>query len=154
MIGFPSTEGDPELIEAEESVPDGFWDMPSTFIERPEIQTMYKSLYKQLLKENPDKDTIEIMMIERAAALYAYMRSLEATEGYRNSSDYRQLTALWNAMANDLRKTRTVNFDEAKIREEISYEYVQLVNTALRGFDPEIANSVRQRILNALSQEK
>ena len=142
-----------ELVNAEEAVPDGFWNMPSTFIESSEIQEMYKSLYKQLLQENPDRDTIETMMIERAAALYAYMRSIEATDGYTNSTSYRQLTALWNSMANDLRKTRTVNFDEAKVREEITLEFIHLINKSLQGFSPEVANSVRHRLAKALEEK-
>lgn len=142
-----------ELVNAEEAVPDGFWNMPSTFIESPEIQEMYKSLYKQLLQENPDRDTIETMMIERAAALYAYMRSIEATDGYTNSTSYRQLTSLWNSMANDLRKTRTVNFDEAKVREEITLEFIHLINKSLQGFSPEVANSVRHRLAKALEEK-
>ena len=142
-----------ELVNAEEAVPDGFWNMPSTFIESPKIQEMYKSLYKQLLQENPDRDTIETMMIERAAALYAYMRSIEATDGYTNSTSYRQLTALWNSMANDLRKTRTVNFDEAKVREEITLEFIHLINKSLQGFSPEVANSVRHRLAKALEEK-
>ena len=142
-----------ELVNAEEAVPDGFWNMPSTFIESPKIQEMYKSLYKQLLQENPDRDTIETMMIERAAALYAYMRSIEATDGYTNSTSYRQLTSLWNSMANDLRKTRTVNFDEAKVREEITLEFIHLINKSLQGFSPEVANSVRHRLAKALEEK-
>lgn len=140
--------------EVDEILPDGFWSMPETFIEITAVQNMYESLYKQLLKENPDRDTIETMMIERAAALYAYMRSLEATAGYRNSSDYRQLTALWNNMANDLRKTRTVNFDEAKVREETILMVIKMVNDALRGFEPEVQNTVRRHVANSLDRIK
>lgn len=145
---------EPEDVQAvkdgEESLPEGFWDLPATFIEAENIRSMYHRLYKQLLEENPDCDTIEAMMIERAAALYAYMRSVEATEGYTNSSSYRQLTALWNAMANDLRKTRTVNFSEAAVREETLHEIIQIVNNSLQGFTPEIANTVRRRVARAL----
>lgn len=156
MTGLlPLDDGDTiDLTEAEESLPEDFWKMPETFISSGPIQEMYKVLYKQLLQENPERDTIETMMIERAAALYAYMRNLEATQGYQNSSNYRQLAALWNAMANDLRKTRTVNFDEAKVREEIALEYVQLINTALKGFEPEVAHTVRRRIAMAMENVK
>lgn len=141
---------EPDVVMGEESLPDGFFNMPDTFIEDEGIRQLYYTTYQLLLKENPDRDTIETMMIERAAALYSYMRSLEATVGYRNSSDYRQLAALWNAMANDLRKTRTVNFDEAKIKEEIAAEYIALVNNALKGLDVETVNTVRKRVALAL----
>lgn len=141
---------EPDVVTGEESLPDGFFNMPDTFIEDEGIRQLYYTTYQLLLKENPDRDTIETMMIERAAALYSYMRSLEATVGYRNSSDYRQLAALWNAMANDLRKTRTVNFDEAKIKEEIAAEYIALVNNALKGLDVETVNTVRKRVALAL----
>lgn len=148
MVQFGEPE--PTVEELEESLPDGFWELPTSFIDSPKIQAMYVSLYQKLLAENPDRDTIELMLLERASALYAYMRSLEATEGYRNSSDYRQLTALWNQMANDLRKTRTTNFNEAQIRNEISEEYVEIINKALKGLDPETANGVRLRIARAM----
>lgn len=150
---FPGQESVITAEEVDELLPDGFWSMPETFIESPQVQKMYTALYKQLLKENPDRDTIETMMIERAAALYAYMRSLEASHGsFKNSSDYRQLTGLWNTMAGDLRKTRTVNFDEAKIRTEIMSMYIKLVSDALRGFEPEVASTVRRRVAAALER--
>lgn len=151
MRPFPGQEDIPTAEEVEESLPDGFWNLPESFISSEPIRNLYTSLYKQLLAENPDRDTIELMMIERAAALYAYMRALEASEGYDNTTNYRQLTALWNAMATDLRKTRNVNFDEAKVREEIAREYIEIINASLRGFDPEIANTVRRRMVVALS---
>lgn len=139
-----------DIKAAEERLPENFWNLPVTFIKDETIQEMYKVLYQQLLDENPDRDTIETMMIERAAALYAYMRNLESQQNYDNSNHYRQLTQLWNNMANDLRKTRTVNFDEAKIRQQISLEYIQVINKSLEGFSPEIANTVRHRLVKAL----
>lgn len=152
---FELTE--PEDLEAvkqgEASLPEGFWNLPETFIQSEAIRSMYVTLYRQLLEENPDFDTIEAMMIERAAALYAYMRSIEATDGYTNSSSYRQLTALWNSMANDLRKTRTVNFSEADVRESTMTEVIRIVNNSLQGFSPEIANTVRRRIALALERD-
>lgn len=141
-----------DAIEAEQKLPDGFWNVPSTFIEDESIRGMYSILYQSLLDENPDRDVIETMMIERAAALYCYMRMMEKMDGYRNTTDYRQLTTLWNNMANDLRTTRKTNFDESKIREEISLEYAKLVNDALRGMDPTIASTVRQRVKVALER--
>lgn len=149
----PKPQDVPVVHDVDDYLPEDFWNMPDTFIDDPSIKDMYVSLYKQLLKENQDRDTIETMMIERAAALYAYMRSLESSTGYSNSSNYRQLTQLWNAMANDLRKTRTVNFDEAKIREEISTDLIATINRALQGFEPEIANSVRRRILTQMDMD-
>lgn len=139
-----------DIKAAEERLPENFWNLPVTIIKDETIQEMYKVLYQQLLDENPDRDTIETMMIERAAALYAYMRNLEIQQNYDNSNHYRQLTQLWNNMANDLRKTRTVNFDEAKIRQQISLEYIQVINKSLEGFSPEIANTVRHRLVKAL----
>lgn len=150
MKPFPGQEDMPTAEEVEESLPEGFWDLPETFIQSASIRRMYTSLYKQLLAENPDRDTIELMMIERAAALYAYMRALEASEGYDNTTNYRQLTSLWNAMATDLRKTRSVNFDEAQVREDIAREYIEVINSAIKGFDPEVANTIRRRMLSAL----
>ena len=137
-----------------DSLPEGFWDLPQSFIDDPKIQKLYQSLYQQLLDENPDRDTIETMMIERAAALYSYMRYVESADGFNNPNNYRQLVSLWNSMANDLRKTRTVNFDEAKVREEISLEFVSMINAALQGFDPPTANTIRRRLANALDTGK
>ena len=152
VLQFPGQDDSINLTEAEETLPAGFWNMPDTFIADPEIKELYRSAYVALLKENPDRDTIETMMIERAAALYAYMRSLEASVGYSNSSNYRQLTTLWNTMAEGLRKSRTVNFDEAKVREEIATDFISIINSALKGFEPEIANTVRRRIITAMDR--
>lgn len=154
MRVFPGQPDEDEDIvtpeEVEESLPEGFWDLPKSFIDSERIQAMYVALYKQLLEENPDRDVIELLRVERAAALYAYMRHLESSDGYDNTVNYRQLMSLWNTMVTDLRKTRSVNFDEAKIREEIAREYLDVINQAIRGFEPEIANSVRRRMLAEL----
>lgn len=150
MSIFPFEHPDVELTENEQTLPEEFWDMPETFISNERVRGLYIDLYKRLLAENPDRDTVETLLIERAAALYAYMRHLESTEGYRNSSDYRHLTVLWNQMANDLRKTRTGNTDVAKIREDIYKEFMEIILASLRGMDPEVANTVKRRMLNAL----
>lgn len=149
---------DPDLVQdieaAEDSLPEGFWELPETFIDSPKIQELYQFLYRQLLDENPERDMIELMMIERAAALYSYMRSIEASSGFSNPTSYRQLSALWNSMANDLRKTRTTNFDEAKVREDITLQFVQVINESLQGFDPQTANTVRRRLVAAMESIK
>lgn len=150
QFGEPVIE---DRTEVEKSLPDEFWNLPDTFISNENARKIYIETYKQLLAENPDRDTIELMMIERAAALYAYMRDMESTVGYRNTQDYRQLSALWTSMAQDLRKTRHANFSEEQIRQEIATEYIQIVNTALKGLDPETGASVRQRIYNALNSD-
>lgn len=145
--------GEPEPVdrtEVEKSLPDEFWNLPETFISSGNARRIYEETYRQLLEENPDRDTIELMMIERAAALYAYMREMESTVGYKNTTDYRQLSALWTNMAQDLRKTRHANFTEEQVREQVHLEYVQIINTSLKGLDPETANGVRRRIYNAL----
>lgn len=130
--------------------PEGFWDMPDTFIDSPKIQQMYLDLKAKLLEENGDRDTIELMMVERAAALYAYMRNMEATQGYTNSQNYRHLAALWQTMANDLRKTRISNQDEARIREEVTVELVRAIDKAMMAFDVEVASTVRRRLITVL----
>lgn len=149
---------DPEVVKdiaaAEESLPEGFWELPETFIDSPKIQDLYHYLFEKLLEENPERDMIELMMIERAAALYAYMKSIEASSGFSNPTSYRQLASLWNSMAADLRKTRNTNFDEAKVREEITLQFVQIINESLQGFDPQTANTVRRRLVAAMESIK
>lgn len=153
MTKFPGqVEAAKDAEEAAESLPDGFWSMPTTFIEDRDLQRMYKILYNKLLDENPDLDTIEVMMIERAAALYTYMRSLEKSDGYSNSTDYRQLSQLWNNMANDLRKTRTSNVDVAQIRTEIMEEFTEVIIDAIKGFEPTIAATIKRRLLTAMEK--
>lgn len=146
-------ETEPTVEEIEESLPEGFWTLPETFIDDEGIRQIYSSLYKKLLEENPDRDTIQLMMIQRAAALFAYMRSLEKKDGYRNSSDYRQLAALWNSMANDLRKNKIHDYSETDIRQEIMLDLMQRMNSALQGFDVQIASTVRRRVLASLERE-
>lgn len=149
---------DPEFIKdveaAEDSLPESFWELPETFIDSPKVRDMYTELYKKLLRENPERDTIELMMIERAAALYAYMRSIEASQGFSNPTSYRQLSSLWQTMATDLRKTRSTNFDEAMVREEVTLQMVKVINESLQGFDPQTANTVRRRLAAAMESIK
>ena len=127
-----------------------FWEVPATFISDKNIREMYDVIRKQLLQENPEHNLAEALMIDRAAALYCYMRSLEADTGYRNSMDYRQMMKLWIDITQDLRKESVVNVDEAKIRQEVIQDIATSINDAIRGFQPEIQSAMRQAIALAL----
>lgn len=139
---------DAKVPEVDDNLPEHFFSIPDTFISDSRVKEIYYSTYQQLLEENDSRDTIETMMIERAAALYAYMRSLELEEGYSNSSDYRQLMKVWNDMANDLRKTRHINVDESQIREEMVSDILSDIQEAMRGFSPEISSTVYRTLYN------
>ena len=70
MSKFPGqVEAEKDVKEALDKLPDGFWNVPESFIEDPELREMYHVIYSNLLKENEDLDTIEALLIERAAAL-------------------------------------------------------------------------------------
>ena len=146
----PFIEEDPDKGQEETPLPDNFWEVPSSFIQDASIRKIYQVTYQRMLEENPDRDTFETLLIERAASLYSYLRQLESTTGYQNDLNYRQLMGLWQAMAQDMRKSRVGNVSEAKIRDEIAMEYIQIIDAAVRGLSPEIANTVRNRILTQL----
>ena len=143
-------DDEPTREELEKSIPPEFWELPTTFISDPGARRIYKEMYQRLLEENPDRDTAELLILERASALYAYMRELEATVGYRNTSDYRQLSALWTSIVQDLRKTRHANLTEEQVRLQVSQEYIEIINKAISGLEPDVANSVRRRVANLL----
>ena len=50
----------------------------------------------------------------------------------------------------DLRKERVINVDEANIKQEVVKEIAVSLNEALRGFQPEVQNTMRQAIALAL----
>lgn len=153
MSKFPGqAEAEKDVKEALDKLPDGFWNVPESFIEDPELREMYHVIYSNLLKENEDLDTIEALLIERAAALYVYIRNNERSNGYSNSTDYRQLSQLWNNMATDLRKTRTSNVDVAQIRSEIMDEFTEIIIDAMKGFEPNIQATIKRRLLTALEK--
>lgn len=157
MVKFPgqgsvgNKEVEADVKDALEQLPEGFWEMPEDFIPDPQIRELHKILYQRLREENSDSDTIENMMIERTASLFAYLKMYEKT-GYKNTTDYRQLSQLWNKMANDLRETRTGNIDVAQVREELVAEFTEAILEAIRGFDITIATTVKQRLLKAITQ--
>lgn len=154
MSGLIPLENVVEFTEKEKSLPDSFWDLPETLIDSPNIQQMYRAILEEFLRENPERDMAETTLIQRTAALFSYIKHIESTPGIQNTSNYRQLNQLYQTMANDLRKVRTVNWDETKVREEIALEYIQLVNAALSGFDPEVAHTVRRRVAMAMDSTK
>lgn len=135
-----------------EGVPAELWNVPETFIPKTELQFLHSELCARLREDNPDADTLELMAVERVASLYIWMRFKEGEEGFKSESSYKAMIQLWTTMAADLRKARTDHKTAAEAQGEIMKMLAGAINDALAGIDPEIANTVKRRINDAIHE--
>lgn len=134
-----------------DGLPDNFWRVPNSFIEDDALRLLHAEVCVRLRNENSDADTLELMAIERVASLYIWMRNKENNSGFNSDTAYKDMIKLWTAMAADLRKTRIAVLDNAEAQAQIMTMLVGAINDALAGVEPEIANTVKRRIMEAVS---
>jgi len=135
---------------ADGGVPDDFWSVPESFIKDENLRLLHSIVCARLRQENPDADTLELMAIERVTSLFFYMRDRESAGAMGRDQAYKAMMQLWVTMAADLRKTRIGVADESKIREGIYADVVRGIKNAVRGMEPEVAQTVRKRLVESI----
>ena len=131
-------------------LPASFWNVPEPFIPDETLRFLHSDLSVRLREDNPDADTLEMMAIERVASLYIWMRLKESSQGFNSDASYKSIIQLWTTMAADLRKTRTDHKTTAEAQAEIMEMLVGAINNALAGLEPEIANTVKRRVMESI----
>lgn len=123
-----------------------FWTVPEDFIESAPLRLLHADIVARLRAENEGADTLEMMLIERIASLYFYMRFKESSGSMSSDAAYKGMLQLWITMAADLRKGRAGEADEQTVRQEITQGMVRAINKSLNGMEPEVARMVKRRI--------
>lgn len=130
-------------------MPANMWEISEAFIEDADLRELYSQIILNLQRENPDADTLEMMMMERVASGFVFMRSREA-EGTFGGHEYKNLTTLWVSMAADLRKTRTNSSDIVAMKDEIHRDVLNAFEESLKGVDLDVQLVIRSRMMEAL----
>lgn len=132
-MGRHVPEGDREV----KSLPEEFWsqDFEQLGVE-PALQLIYAETCAELRRENPDADTMELMMIERVAYLYVFIRHKEtrpltSKDGFAHDRVHKETTQLWSQMMAELRKQRNRVEDQQFLRAQIVTAVKQAVQRAV-----------------------
>jgi hypothetical protein len=133
-------------------VPEEFWAVPEQFISDDTLRFLHTEMCVRLREDNPDADTLELMAIERVCSLYFYMRAKEGQGTFSSDTAYKGMMQLWVVMAADLRKARTGQADEASIKADVLKTVGKAVNGAFEGLEPEVAVTVRRRLMESLER--
>lgn len=131
-------------------LPTDFWASPEQFIANESLRFLHAEVIARLRTESPNADTLELMLLERVASLYFYMRDRETKGGLNNATAYKSIMQLWVAMAGELRKGRDKAKTEEEIRAEVTGELVGAVKNSLQGLEPEVAMTIQRRLRQTL----
>lgn len=141
----------PNIYAAKSALPPAFWaqNFEALGIDIP-LQMIYQEVVSRLKDENPEADTLELMLIERVALLYVFIRHKEATNAFENSRAYKEIFQLWATMAADLRKQRQAAESLQVLRDQILNSVQHAVMTAVKGMPLEVKKEVQERLLAEL----
>lgn len=102
------------------SLPEEFWVQNFDAMQvEPALQLVYHETCNLLRDENPNADTLELMMIERVAFLYVYLRHKETKSAFAHDRVHKETFQLWAGMAAELRKHRNRVEDQVFLRQQI-----------------------------------
>ena len=100
---------------APDAMPDGFWALSETALKKETaLQFMGTDISARLRAENPSADMLEMMLVERVAFFYVYMRQQECAEFFVPGPRYKEILNSWTGLAAELRKCRTMSLETMK----------------------------------------
>lgn len=134
QFGFP-----PELFE-----------VPEEFISDQTLRIMHAEVCARLLRDHPDSDMLDVLMVERVATTYFYMRQRERNGTAGNPVNYKAMVKMWQDVAVELRKKRAEAITESAVKEKVAGLVVDALNDAIYGLDPLVARTVRDKMVEAL----
>lgn len=127
-------------------LPEEFWTQPLQNVE-PALQLVYTEVQTRLREENPEADTLELMMIERVAFLYVHIRHKETKRLFDNDRAYKETMQVWTQMAAELRKERVRQETVENAKEAI----LDAVHTALGASLNSLPEHERKKIMGSLA---
>lgn len=128
------------------------WSVPEAFIPNEDLRALYDVVSVQLRVDNPDADALEVLMIERVAALYIFLRYRESTGDVDSMTAYHKNLELWAKLVDGLRKKRVDNSIDDANKQKILTNVGAAFQKALTGLEPEVATHIRQRFAQNLSE--
>lgn len=136
---------------ATNKLPPDFWTLAEAPVEGMEsLQLIHAEIVSRLQAESPDADTLELMMVERVAFLYIYVRAKEAKKLFAHDRAYKETLQLWTQMAADLRKQRQSERGVDEIKTEIIGSVSDAMKGALSSLPPQVRSEVSEKVLSAL----
>lgn len=134
-------------------LPAEFWSQHPEALGDEALQLIYAEVSQRLKNENPDADTLELMLIERVAFLYVHIRNKENKKLFAHDRAYKETLQLWGAMAADLRKRRERVSDVREITERILAQVQVAVDVAVDHLPAEQAKVFQSHLLEAFDQQ-
>lgn len=155
---MPPTNSEPSMAEVtnlikQNQLPEGFWSL-GQLDGQEGLKDIHALLTMRMQSEAPDADILELMMMERVAFLYVYMRAKEASnsaEVTEMTKAYKDMMTLWIAMAADLRKIRMRQEEMQNLRMSIVTEVGRALKEAMKGVDPSIAAKVQNHLISLVA---
>lgn len=132
------------------ALPNEFWALPDATIDTDALQLIYAEITARLREESIKRGvtgTLEMMMAERIAFLYTWIRDREASGGFEQDRNYKELLQLWNQMAVSFQKTQIVDYES--MRDALIQHVAATIQGALEDVDPEVASAVSSKITEA-----
>lgn len=130
--------------------PRELFDLPENFIQDTNLRTLHAEVCARLLADQPSADMLDVLIIERVATAYFYVRQKEEVGAEGSPTAYKNMIRMWLELATELRKKRIEALDENQMKEKLAGVVVDALNTAIYGLDPKVQRVVRDNIVGAL----
>lgn len=128
------------------------WTVPDAFIPDEDLRLLYDLVSEQLRADNPDADSLEVLMIERVASLYIFLRYRESQGDVDSLTAYHKNLELWAKLVDQLRRKRVDNSVDDANKSKIKEKVIEAFAKTLQGMEPEVANHIRQRFAQNISE--
>ena len=107
------------------------------------LSSLYLETLARLREDHPDVGTAELMLMERIAFLFMWMKFLE-TKNFKANNDYRDVMKLWSSLVSDLAKITAKNPEEVReaVLSKVSSAVASAVNTLPVDIRSDVENSI------------
>ena len=130
--------------------PGELFDLPEDFITDEGLRILHAEVCARLLADQPDADMLDVLIIERVATAYFYVRQKEASGTDMSPATYKNIIKMWLEVATELRKKRLEAFTESEVKDKVAALVVGALNDSIYGLDPVIGKTIRDRMVMAL----
>lgn len=125
---------------------DEFFAQPEKPLGDEAHQLIYAEVVARLREENPDADTLELMLIERTAFLYVHIRVKEQLGSFAHDRSYKETNALLVDLMRDLRKQKSSAQTAEQIRDSIIETVHEALAASVKKLPPEYAKSFQESL--------